>query len=190
MARDVLNQLAAHEAMTWHVEQGRFHMLAYSAYKPGEAVVLRPDTGLIGVPQQTIDGIQATCLLNPAIGPGTRVQIDRQLISQYRREGQSVSLNPRTPTFAAPVSNSGFYKVLLVNYVGDTRGNGLRPRLDRLGKRLPLSSARRCPDRWIKRHTDKAGVPLELCTGVAHVSFPMKVLIASSGSGRGSPSTS
>lgn len=128
MARDTMDALGKKEDMTWHVEQGQFHMLAYSAYKPGDAIRLDVDTGLIGVPQQTIDGIQATCLLNPSIGPGSRVQINQRLISQYAWQNQFSGPNPKVVNPAAPLDKdrgggAGFYKVLIVNHVGDTRGN-------------------------------------------------------------------
>ncbi len=87
---------------------------------PGTGFVLNSRTGMIGMPIQTIDGIQVTCLLNPKIVPGSRIQIDQASVQQAKFD----------PSYTGVVNNSmipataddGFYKVLMVNHTGDTRG--------------------------------------------------------------------
>ena len=40
---------------------------------PAEAVVLTAETGLVGAPEQTNDGIKVRCLLNPRLRIGGRI---------------------------------------------------------------------------------------------------------------------
>jgi hypothetical protein len=84
----------------------------------GNALVLSPGKGgIIGVPQQTQDGVNFTCLLNPLIGIFKNpflIKIDnsfiRQTAVQYGDKGFSM------------LDQDGMYKVIGVNHVGDTRG--------------------------------------------------------------------
>lgn len=134
MARDYLQKIATTNGMVWSIQDGKVIMFPLTGYLPGDAVKLAPATGLIGIPTQTEDGIRARCLLNPLIKVGTRVQIDRSLIAQFGRTisdggipaGLSVSLP--TDSFAGTVvrpsvAGNGFYRVLLAEYSGDSRGN-------------------------------------------------------------------
>jgi hypothetical protein len=104
---------------------GKVQWVAREGYRPGTAVELDPRSGLVGMPTQTSGGIQATCLLNPNIWCGFL-----ELIS----EGQSAAAAKPGNLFGggrfgampgsnAKVSESGFYKVLVAEHTGDTRGN-------------------------------------------------------------------
>lgn len=120
MAREHARTLAERHGMDWGIRGGVLEWLPQSAYKPGDAVVLNSDTGLIGTPEQTQDGINVRCLLNPSIGQGTRIQIDNKAVAINRaaRNTSYLALN------ALPeVSHDGFYKVIYVDHSGDTRGD-------------------------------------------------------------------
>lgn len=83
------------------------------------AIVLSPDEGgLVGTPQQTQDGVNFTCLLNPLISiffPPMIIKIDnskiRQAALQYNNAG------------FARLDSDGMYRVIGVTHIGDTRGN-------------------------------------------------------------------
>jgi hypothetical protein len=76
---------------------------------------------MIGLPTQTIDGIQVRSLLNPMIGPGTLIQIDQNDIQDAKLSADYLGevSNSMIPTKA----DDGFYKVLMVTHAGDTRGD-------------------------------------------------------------------
>lgn len=126
LARAVLRQETRSQGQSWSINNGRVHILPLSGYLPGEAVVLSSTTGLIGIPEQTIDGIRARCLLNPKIVVGGLVQIANGLINQ------TVQQNPDGPKIAynsyagvqllADVTNDGFYRVIVAEHEGDNRG--------------------------------------------------------------------
>lgn len=115
--------LARSNGMDWSFYKGQWLFVPKLAYLPNEAVVLTSKTGLIGLPEQTQDGIEGRCLLNPALGPGTRLKIDNNAIQRMQWNlsyAQALYVSPQTtPTIA----NDGMYKVLFVDHVGDTRGN-------------------------------------------------------------------
>ncbi|CCD30143.1 conserved hypothetical protein [Candidatus Glomeribacter gigasporarum BEG34] len=118
MSRDYLDALAASMDATCHVEDGQLQVVPNHGYLPGEAVVLNAQTGLIGLPQQTFEGIIARCLLNPAIKRGAAVQIDLSSIQHARYDPGWTAMNEKLPSLA----EDGLYKVLYVQHRGDTRG--------------------------------------------------------------------
>ena len=91
--------------------------------RPGQAIILGPETGLVGVPEATVDGVQARCLLNPLLQVGALVQINQDLITQT-----DVPLARRTPStrdltpITAATTKIGLYQVMAADHIGDTRG--------------------------------------------------------------------
>jgi hypothetical protein len=84
----------------------------------GAAIELTPENGLIRVPQQSQDSVSMRCLLNPNIRstlPPMLVKINNSIVRQIKlTQGQM------PPT---RLDRDGLYKVMMVNYIGDTRGN-------------------------------------------------------------------
>lgn len=122
LARERLTDIANTTGCTWNITNGKVNIIPLTGYLQGEAVVLNAQTGLIGVPEATNAGIEAKCLLNPLIKLGTRVQIDNALINQTTINQQGF---PRFTdlSFPASVTDDGFYRVLVVEHMGDSRGN-------------------------------------------------------------------
>jgi len=96
-----------------------------SASALDNALVISPgEGGLIGVPQQTQDGVDFTCLLNPLIRvfniPDDKkincmlVKIDKSIIRQ-------AEIQPNQESYSK-LDQDWTYKVIGVNHVGDTRG--------------------------------------------------------------------
>ncbi|NTG00115.1 hypothetical protein G6L30_08275 [Agrobacterium rhizogenes] len=121
MARDVLRTVAISTGTSWSIQNNQLTVVKDTEAAPGGPIVLNSRTGMIGLPTQTIDGIQIQCLLNPMIGPGSLVQVDQGDIQEAKFD----------PGYLGEVNNSmiptkaddGFYKVLVVNHSGDTRGD-------------------------------------------------------------------
>ena len=99
-----------------------------TGYVPGTAIVLNAATGMVGFPQQTPGGITVRSLLNPKIKIGGLVQIDNKAINQGVSSAAGANLYPASgrlealPGYLAKISSDGFYKVLVQEYSGDTRG--------------------------------------------------------------------
>lgn len=117
MTKDVMRQVAQSSGANWSIQNGQVNVMPITGYLPGQAVVLNSDTGLIGFPQQTQDGISVRCLINPQVKSGGRIQINNRDIIKAQVSPAYTALN-----FLPRVSDDGFYRVIVQNFVGDTRG--------------------------------------------------------------------
>lgn len=117
MTRDFLRELSDSTGTQWTIQDGQLHMVPINGYRPDESVVLTSDTGMIGVPTQTVDGILVKCLLNPNIIPGSRIQINNASIQQA-----ALSVDYTATNYFPSLDDDGFYKVYAMTQTGDTRG--------------------------------------------------------------------
>lgn len=125
MSRDYLRQSAEATDTSWSIQDGKLQFIPLTGVLPGQAVVLSSQSGLIGRPEQQIDGIKARCLLNPLLRIGAKVQIaerdiEQAKISTGRLVGTSVDSTLNRP---ASIAADGIYRLLVVEHTGDTRGN-------------------------------------------------------------------
>jgi len=74
--RDELDRMAAIIGAEWSLHDGELQILTPAQTTPQEAVLLTPDTGLVGSPVPTKTGIQVTALLQPKIVPGRRFRLE------------------------------------------------------------------------------------------------------------------
>lgn len=121
MARDHLREASLGTDTKWSVQDAQIQLVPLGGFLPGEAVVLNSATGMIGLPEQAIDGIHVRCLINPKIKVGGRVQIDNKSVQQARLnlgvEGSAQN------AFIPSIADDGFYRVVVAEHEGDTRGN-------------------------------------------------------------------
>lgn len=121
MARDFIRDIAHSNDCSWSIQNNQVNLVPDKGALPGEAVVLTAETGMIGLPTQTELGISVRTLIIPAIKVGGRVHINNASIQRARIDtsyGGAVN-----NAFLPRVSDDGFYRVLVVNWFGDTRGN-------------------------------------------------------------------
>lgn len=118
-ARNYLRDVAQNTNRSWSVQDEKITYVSNTSYLPGERVVLTSKTGLIGTPQQTTDGLNAKCLLNPLLKIGSRIEIADAIVADFK-----INLSiPNSPAnIAVPFSADGTYYVLVVEHTGDTRG--------------------------------------------------------------------
>lgn len=121
MARDILRTIAISTGTSWSIQNNELTVTKNNEPKEGGAIVLNSRTGLIGLPIQSIDGILVTCLLNPQVGPGSLIQIDQASVQEAKLSADYLATvnNAMIPSTA----DDGFYKCLVVNHIGDTRGD-------------------------------------------------------------------
>lgn len=126
MARDELRKVAFNTQTTWSIQDGKVTLVPLTSYIPaGEIPVITSATGMIGLPEQTQNGIKVRTLLNPNYKIGQAVKLDNESIQNYRFSigfNDQVS-NQNTANFAK-TQNDGLYYVMLAEHSGDTRGNG------------------------------------------------------------------
>lgn len=133
MSRDQMRNFCVSTGTTWSIQNGQLVLIPIFDYRENVDVVVlnstKQNTGLIGFPQQTPGGINVTCLLNPRIQIGCLVQILPEDINQnfITTSGTALygsgTLPALLPKNIAQISGAGFYKVLVVEYEGDTRGD-------------------------------------------------------------------
>lgn len=117
-SRDYLRNIAQTTEQSWSIQNEKITFIPVKSYLPGTAVVLTSDTGMIGTPQQTNEGVNVKCLLNPLIRPGTRIKIDNASVARLKLNLS----DPNDPVnVAPPLSADGTYYVLLTSHEGDTR---------------------------------------------------------------------
>ena len=117
MARDRLTEITDNSDTTWSVQNGQVQSVERSSYLPETAVVLNSRTGMIGMPEQTEDGISVRCLLNPRLKVNGRVQIDNESIQRAQVNLQYTAIN-----YFPSIADDGFYRVIVIDYTGNTRG--------------------------------------------------------------------
>jgi hypothetical protein len=97
-SRRVMDRLTRSAGLEWSIQDGQLQLLERGKALAGTAVLLTPNTGLIGSPEIGEGGVVAAkSLLQPDIFPGRKVEIR-----------------------AAQVN--GFYRVETITYDGDTHG--------------------------------------------------------------------
>jgi len=123
-ARDELRNLAANQDCSWSIQEGKLTFIPLTGYIPGAPVLITPSTGLIGVPEQTQNGLMVRVLLNPAIKIGQTIKLDSTDINQLRFgiDTQSVGSNLSLQQGAAKQNADGLYYVMRAEHFGDTRG--------------------------------------------------------------------
>lgn len=124
MVRDHLDTLAKSTDTSWSFQDGQLTLIPNTAYLPGEAVVVNSATGMVGLPEQTQNGITVKMLLNPSVKIGRRLQIDNKSIQRIRYSPAELdTAKTMLMLEQIKIDADGFYKVLVANHVGDTRGN-------------------------------------------------------------------
>lgn len=120
MARDHMQDLSRTTNTSWNISGGQSVLVGAKEYLPGQAVVVNASTGMIGLPVQSQDGIAVRMLLNPRLKAHVQLKIDNAAIQLARRDpayggDAAFSLIPT-------LDSDGFYRILAVDHVGDTRG--------------------------------------------------------------------
>lgn len=130
MTRDVLRDLGESNNFTWNILDQQLQAYPKFTFRAGEAIIINRYTGMVGIPEQTDQGISVTTLLNPAIRWGTQVQINDTDIAHLVLKAPGANYNvPLSPGFkdqgaiVPPINSDGTYVVIHARYEGDTRGN-------------------------------------------------------------------
>lgn len=127
MAKARMRNVATWLDASWSIQNGKVVVLPYTGYSPGEVVQINVGTGLIGVPEQTDEGIKLRCLLNSRLRIGGRVQLNNSEVLQLVAQDKNAPFNMPYDQWAgiqflAPLSPDGVYRAYVVEHNGDTRG--------------------------------------------------------------------
>lgn len=118
--REILRQFANDQKCYWNLEDGKLNFVAKrNGYIVSSIPSLDSSSGLIGIPVQTIGGINVRCLIKSAIKCGRIFKLDNEAISRF-------DIKKASPGNELPVpqmNNDGNYVAFQVKHTGDTRGD-------------------------------------------------------------------
>lgn len=75
-AADILTKQAKQDGAQWSIQDGQLLLLKGGNVRPNAAWLINKDTGMIGSPEPTQDGVKVTTLLNPAYLIGGLAKIE------------------------------------------------------------------------------------------------------------------
>ena len=75
-SRDILTKIARNNKADWSIQDGALIFLPKDKVLSDDAVLISQDTGMINAPEQTDEGLELTCLLNPALQIGGLVKVE------------------------------------------------------------------------------------------------------------------
>lgn len=88
-----------------------------------DVVVLTSQTGLIGRPKLTVNGVELQCLLNPRVDVGSYILIDNRSVQRDAFDtSYQADIMKNVATEDSMLSADGLYRVISREVVGDTRG--------------------------------------------------------------------
>ena len=129
MGRVIFRNLANSQKMGWSIQNGKIQMIPLDSYLPGEVIVLNSATGMVGIPEQTNEGIHVRCLIKPRLYIGGRMQIDNASVNQISQAGDKGLPIGQQPydlraglTLPADITRDGYYMMYVIEHSGDTRG--------------------------------------------------------------------
>jgi hypothetical protein len=123
LCRDEMRDIAGANDCKWFIQDGAVELVPRTGYVPAPPVLITPSTGLIGVPEQTQNGLEVTVLMNPTIKIGRTVRIDSAINQlRYGISADSVGPNYKLSQRQARLSGDGTWYVMRAEHTGDTRG--------------------------------------------------------------------
>ena len=119
--KDFARSQAQTTSSNFFVHSGQLYMLPLDQVTgiAHDAVILNSESGLVGVPEQTIDGLIAKSLLRYDLLPGRIIQVGRENINTI--DIKSPGNVYGNPLVVPGVSQNNQYKVLAIKHYGDTR---------------------------------------------------------------------
>lgn len=109
-AREVLGRVAANNGADWSVQDGELVMIPSDKVLSGEAVFLSQESGMIGSPEVTDNGLELSCLCNPELRVGGLVRVE-SILDYF----------------------NGDYKIVHLQHVGDGIGGDWLSKLTVIG---------------------------------------------------------
>lgn len=111
--------------ITYDYSEGILNSTEVDKYSIQPMYVLTADTGMVGMPQLTSEGLVVKCLLNPKLKRMDRIQIDLTNLQSENYDiaysGQQVDQPYKTPKLAT--NAKGIFVIQAIEHNGDTRGD-------------------------------------------------------------------
>lgn len=165
--RDYIREFATQANCRWGIDQNTINLEPIEITAPTEdAVEVNALTGLVGTPQQTLDGINLTTLMNPKIRGGQHgrwIHINNKTVINLMRPSTAIAAGTQFSNVHMPdgtlvttfpsIAADGFYRVYSASHHGDTRGQAWHTNIIAAspdGQYVPLQG----PFRWAQEKQD------------------------------------
>lgn len=125
--RTHLKNIADSTGSVWAIgPDGKVSFHELTGYLPGEIVAINAQTGMVGIPAATTQGIELKCLLNSKIKPGTRIKLNNADLTTTTNKSAFgfPAYSDIESAFIANTSTDGTYLALVVEHEGDNRDPG------------------------------------------------------------------
>ncbi|HDR9500118.1 TPA: hypothetical protein QDC06_003377 [Burkholderia cepacia] len=128
MARDFMRDAAQDLDMDWSIQNGQLTMIPRTAFIPSDIYKVTQETGMVGMPTQLRNYIFVRMLLNPNIKIGNVIQLENASIQRYEyslavRDDPQNRFDAQLNKLNNPNGKYGYYRVMVAEHMGDTRGN-------------------------------------------------------------------
>ena len=150
--RDVLHDVSRESGANWSIQDGQLVIVSANDVLPGEAIVIRADTGMLGAPEINDKGIAVKCLMNPMLRVNGAIKLDNNGIKAKRVKAQALATKREKQETNAPLGREneqlvrldpdGIYKVLKLTHKGDNRGQDWVSEIECIGLDQPIPSKR------------------------------------------------
>jgi hypothetical protein len=150
--RDVIHDVARESGANWSIQDGQLVIVNANDVLPGQAIVIRADTGMLGAPEINDKGIAVKCLINPQLRVNGAIQLDNNGIKAKRVKAQALATKREKQETNAPLGREneqlvrldpdGIYKVLKLTHKGDNRGQDWVSEIECIGLDQPIPSTR------------------------------------------------
>jgi hypothetical protein len=124
LGRLTLDKIARAGNVRWSIQNGFLTLVPVTGYLPSNVVpLITSQTGMIGTPEATDQGVVVRCYINPTIAIGQAIkllssEVNQTQVVQSEAVGGAITSNQ----FIANASQTGIYRVIIVEHFGDTRG--------------------------------------------------------------------
>ena len=127
MARSLLREIGLSAGALWSIQNDQLCVVDHKKPLPGVPVVLNSQTGMLGIPEQTTDGVSVRCLMRPENKVHGLVQIDQSSINQAERNNNALTGGAEAGrnfdlANTGKIASDGIYQVIILARELDTRG--------------------------------------------------------------------
>jgi hypothetical protein len=123
-ARDILRRLAETGDASWYIQDNKLYIVKTQDFVPGEGLKIGPTTGMVGIPEQQLNGIVVRVLMRPDVLVGQKIQLDPQTIKQYLSPvGEQGGFDIKSAQGVIPgIPVDGVFKVVRIDQDGSVQG--------------------------------------------------------------------
>lgn len=121
--RDLIQELAIENDLLYWVDNDQLYMMNFEEEPPPNPPEVNADTGMIGYPVQTQQGIEVRVLINPEIQFGTWIKLNNQDIQLQSVSVADIGGNALLLINPQVIALDGIYRIYRMQITGDTRGD-------------------------------------------------------------------